>query len=71
MASQKQLDQAVTKVAELAHELYEGTAQSLTVDIGAAGEHPYRVVVPDEPLPLIGMAVGDPLPFTDAISSRA
>jgi hypothetical protein len=31
-------------------------ASSITIDLQTGGEHPYRVVVPDETLPLVGLA---------------
>jgi hypothetical protein len=69
--NQLDLDQAVVAVAEIASQLYEGAATSLTLDIGASGEHPYRVEIPDEPLPLIGMGVGVPLSQLGGIGSAA
>jgi hypothetical protein len=33
--------------------------QSITIDFQASAEQPYRIVVPDEPLPIIGLAAFD------------
>lgn len=54
------MDEAVDNaVADVVRELLNHgvrSGDSITIDLQESGEHPYRVVVPEEQLPLIGLA---------------
>jgi hypothetical protein len=58
---QLDIDQAVVAVAELATQYYGGNVVRVHIDLQGNGEHPYRVEVLDEPVPLAGVGVGIPL----------
>jgi hypothetical protein len=54
-----------TQVIDLvarARELTNGAVRSISIDVQDSGEYPYRFAVPDETLPLVGMARADAVP---------
>lgn len=55
-SKEHKLEQAVLAVVEAAKDLTNGQATAVTVDLGGNAEYPFRVLVPDEQLPLIGQA---------------
>jgi len=54
-STEEQLEQAIGRAAELAEAWTDGKAESVTFDLAASGEVPFRVTVPDETLPLVGL----------------
>jgi hypothetical protein len=50
------LRSAVTTAIEAAQEIGEGNVTSLTVDHQASGEYPFRLFIPDEPVPFADVA---------------
>jgi hypothetical protein len=68
-SAQERLDEAVTAAIEAAREVTGGTARSLSVDYQDSGLYPYRMTVPDETLPVIGLATSEA--GSDATGSRS
>lgn len=59
-STEQLLEEAVAETARLADLWTNGEAASVALDLSASGEVPFRVVVPDETLPLVGMATLPP-----------
>ena len=54
-SNEQQLDEAVVAVVRAAQACADGKMQQLHISYQASGEYPYRIEVPDETLPLVGV----------------
>lgn len=70
-SNEQQFEEAAIQLARLAYTLTEGKVQSVSVDFQASGEYPWRIVVPDEGLPLAGLATDQSPPDPDADPQRS
>lgn len=71
MAARNDLESALEAAVNAANELGEGAVTSITVDVQASGEYPYRVSTIDAEMPVVGIVLTEPLPEVDANSDRA
>lgn len=55
-STEERLEEILAAAAELAIELTAGAITRLTVDFQQSDELPYRLHVPDETVPLVGLA---------------
>jgi hypothetical protein len=69
--SLEDVDKAAGALAKAAIEYYGSTLDSLNLDIQDSGEHPYRVFLRDEPVPLGGVALVPEEPAPSPHTSRA
>ena len=53
------LDEAIVQVVKAAKEITNGTVRQVSVDCASSADYPYRVFVPDEQLPIVGLATRD------------
>lgn len=51
----ERLESLLADVADVATDLDEGPVTGLSIDFQASGEHPYRLHLPDDPLPIPGV----------------
>jgi hypothetical protein len=55
-STEERLEDSVRSCGEVASELTDGQVTRLTIDFQASGELPFRLEIPNETLPLVGMA---------------
>lgn len=53
------MNHAIKRLAEVTREISDGQASSITIDFQASGEFPYRIVIPEEQYPVVGLARAD------------
>lgn len=61
-STEEHLDEAVVAAAKHARAASGGRATGMQIDFQVSGELPYRLFVPDETHPLIGLARTEPGP---------
>ena len=55
-STEERLEEAIGAAASLAYQLTDGAVTAVTFDVASSSEVPYRLEVPEETLPLVGMA---------------
>lgn len=56
---EKRMNKVVNRLAAVTRDITDGQAASITVDFQASGEFPYRIVIPEEQYPVVGLARAD------------
>lgn len=59
-SDEERLEDAVARVGQLTRDIVGPEASRLTIDFQASGELPFRIEVPEETYPVVGLARVDP-----------
>jgi hypothetical protein len=60
MSALEDFETKLLAAAEASRKLDGVTVRAFTVDIQESGEYPYRIAIEEDPLPDVGLLVGEP-----------